>query len=139
MNNTAIEQVELAELSSLFKKQTITAYGFTRLLVAKLKLSGKYAIDKKLIVERTYELGSRLKYKELLNDVGYKVWIDYIASPEIDLALSTMKSFGMIMDTGLAHDKVSILIDRTEANKIVSAYTNDISNIMDDLVLELLS
>lgn len=128
----------LTDLNTIFKKQTITSYGFTRLLMAKLSLSNKATIYKNSFVSRVYALAQKTEYAELINDIGFKVSIDSVVSPEINTAIATMQSFGMIAEHDSMTGEILILINDTMACKIISEYTIELSQIMDLFIDDLI-
>lgn len=130
------DSVESIDLNTLFKKPTITSYGLVRLLFAKLLLLGQNIISRDTIVERIYKLSQKETYKELLDDIGFRVFIDSVSSQEIEDGISSLQTFGMIGKINPTFEKIIIFITEDMADSIVNEYDKNISSTMDDFVAE---
>ena len=127
---------ESIELNTIFNKLSITSYGLVRLLFAKLSLLGQTIVSRDTIVERIYTLSQNEKYEDLLDDIGFRVFIDSVSSQEIEDGISSLQTFGMIGKINPTFEKILIFINSDMANTIISEYEENISLIMDDFVAE---
>jgi len=125
---------ESIDLNTLFNKPPITSYGFTRLLFAKLSILGQQIVTRDTIVKRVYALSQKEEYKELLDDIGFRVFIDSVSSQELEDGISSLQTFGMIGKINPTFEKVIIFITDDMANTIIGEYDKNISRIMDDFV-----
>lgn len=129
---------EFIDLNTIFKKPPITSYGFIRLLFAKLSLLGQQIISRDTIVEKVYKLSQIDEYKELLDDVGFRVFIDSTSSQDLEDGISSLQTFGMIGKINPTFERIVIFITDDMANSIIEEYDENISGVMNNFVTDFL-
>lgn len=126
--------VESIDLNTIFKKPLITSYGFVRLLFAKLSLLGRNIVPRDTMVEHIYKLSEKNEYKKLLDDIGFRVFIDSVSSQELEDGISSLQTFGMIGKINPTFEKIIIFITEDMANDIIKNYDKNIDGLMDSFV-----
>lgn len=105
----------------------ISANQFMRVLFASLAKEKNVIIDISKIAEKIYKFKeqSEQNQKYLFDDIGFRIGIDSIVSPDINEGINNLQTFGVIGKFNPSYEKIIIYLTEENADAILEHCSED--------------